>query len=59
MPTKIKSKKKKALTQRQKNTLKRHSVHHTKQHMTKMRKLMKGGKTFTQAHKIAMRTVGV
>tara|TARA_R100001463_G_scaffold63025_1_gene115973 strand:- start:285 stop:494 length:210 start_codon:yes stop_codon:yes gene_type:complete len=48
----------KALTQRQKDTLKRHSVHHTKKHMTMMRKLMKSGKTFTQSHKMAMKKVG-
>ena len=46
------------LTKRQKNTLKKHSVHHTKNHMAEMRKLMRGGKTFTQAHKSAMKKVG-
>ena len=46
------------LTKRQKNTLKKHSVHHTKKHMAEMRKLMRGGKTFTQAHKSAMKKVG-
>ena len=46
------------LTQRQKATLQRHSPHHTKKHMSEMRKLMKQGKTFGHAHKIAMRTVG-
>ena len=54
MPTKTN----KTLTQRQKNTLKKHSKHHTKKHMTLMRKLMKAGKTFTQAHKIAIKKVG-
>ena len=48
----------KELTKRQKDTLKRHSVHHTRKHMTEMRKLMKAGKTFTASHKIAMRKVG-
>ena len=48
----------KPLTQRQKDTLKRHSVHHTSKHMTEMRKLMRSGKTFTQSHKIAMKKVG-
>jgi len=48
----------KALTQRQKDTLKRHSVHHTSKHMTEMRKLMRSGKTFTQSHKIAMKKIG-
>ena len=55
MPTR---KKTKALTQRQKDTLKRHASHHTKKHMTMMRRLMRGGKTFTQSHRIAMRKVG-
>tara|TARA_Y100001973_G_C5180182_1_gene324381 strand:+ start:1482 stop:1637 length:156 start_codon:yes stop_codon:yes gene_type:complete len=49
---------KKQLTDRQKATLKRHSKHHTAKHMTEMRKLMRGGKTFTQSHKIAMKKVG-
>ena len=47
-----------ALTERQKTTLKKHSKHHTAKHMTEMRKLMRGGKTFTQSHKIAMKKVG-
>ena len=46
------------LTQRQKDTMKRHSKHHTKKHMDTMSKLMKGGKTFGEAHKIAMKKVG-
>lgn len=48
----------KELTKRQKDTLKRHSVHHTRKHMTEMKKLMRSGKTFTASHKIAMRKVG-
>ena len=51
-------KKKSGLTKRQEDTLKRHSVHHTKKHMSHMKKLMRGGKTFTESHKIAMRKVG-
>ena len=47
-----------ALTKRQKATLKRHSVHHTAKHMTEMRKMMGAGKTFTQAHRAAMKKVG-
>jgi hypothetical protein len=46
------------LTKRQKDTLKKHSFHHTKKHMAEMRKLMRGGKTFTQAHRSAMKKVG-
>ena len=51
-------KKKKALTKRQEDTLKKHSVHHTKKHMSTMRKLMSEGKTFTESHKMAMKKVG-
>lgn len=46
------------LTQRQEDTLKRHSVHHSSAHMTMMRKLMRGGETFTAAHKKAQKKVG-
>tara|TARA_Y100001972_G_C7489128_1_gene248183 strand:- start:162 stop:356 length:195 start_codon:yes stop_codon:yes gene_type:complete len=46
------------LTQRQKDAMKRHSKHHTKAHMDNMTKLMKGGKTFMEAHKITMKKVG-
>lgn len=46
------------LTQRQKDTMKRHSKHHTKKHITHMTKLMKEGKTFGQSHKIAMKKSG-
>ena len=34
------------MTKRQKDTLERHSVHHTKEHMDLMKKEMKAGKTF-------------
>jgi hypothetical protein len=51
-------KKKKALTKRQEDTLKKHSVHHTKKHMSTMKKLMSEGKTFGESHKIAMKKVG-
>ena len=47
-----------ALTKRQKQTLLRHSKHHTKKHMTMMRSLMEKGKTFGQAHKAAQKKVG-
>ena len=48
------------LTKRQEKTLEKHSVHHTKKHMSLMRKLMGGKqkKSFTEAHKIAMKDVG-
>tara|TARA_B100000214_G_scaffold211520_1_gene153628 strand:+ start:1059 stop:1208 length:150 start_codon:yes stop_codon:yes gene_type:complete len=47
-----------ALTKRQKETLSRHSKHHTKKHMTFMKQMMEKGSTFTQAHKQAMKKVG-
>ena len=48
----------KSLTMRQKQTLKKHSVHHTAKHMASMRKAMGSGKTFGAAHKEAMKKVG-
>jgi|TARA_R100001463_G_scaffold88792_1_gene143589 hypothetical protein len=50
--------KQKQLTTRQKETLKKHSVHHTAKHMAEMRKMMRGGKTFSAAHKAAIKKVG-
>ena len=46
------------LTKRQEDTLKRHKKHHTAKHMAFMRRQMKAGKTFTAAHKLAMKKVG-
>ena len=46
------------LTGQQKAVMKRHSVHHTPAHMKYMVILMRKGKSFTQAHKITMKTVG-
>tara|TARA_B100000424_G_scaffold270863_1_gene271420 strand:- start:739 stop:891 length:153 start_codon:yes stop_codon:yes gene_type:complete len=48
----------KQLTKRQKDALSRHKKHHTNKHMAMMRKAMKKGKTFKQAHKMAMKKVG-
>tara|TARA_Y100001937_G_C6963554_1_gene259979 strand:- start:158 stop:310 length:153 start_codon:yes stop_codon:yes gene_type:complete len=48
----------KTLTKRQKDILKKHSVHHSKKHMAMMRKEMRMGKSFTAAHKKAQRLVG-
>ena len=39
-----------ALTDKQKKTLKKHSVHHSKKHMAIMSALMNKGKSFNQAH---------
>ena len=38
--------------------MKKHREHHTKKHMDMMTKSMRAGKTFTQAHKEAMKKVG-
>ena len=57
-PKKKKTTKKKKLTQRQLNTLKKHSVHHTKGHMNMMKRLMRSGKSFTESHRVTMRKFG-
>ena len=49
---------KKELTQRQKDTLKKHSKHHSAKHMAMMKKEMKNGKTFSESHKMAQKKVG-
>ena len=51
-------KKTKKLTKRQPDALSRHSEHHPSKHMAEMRKAMKSGKTFSAAHKSAMKKVG-
>ncbi len=51
-------KKKKSLTQRQKDTLKRHSKHHSTKHMASMKKDMIAGMSFSASHKKAMKKVG-
>ena len=38
--------------------LKEASKHHSKKHMDLMKKLMKEGKSFAEAHKIALKEVG-
>ena len=48
----------KKLTEVQKTKLKKHSVHHTKKHMSMMRMLMRKGKTFSEAHKESQKKVG-
>tara|TARA_R100000995_G_scaffold75508_1_gene44890 strand:+ start:454 stop:651 length:198 start_codon:yes stop_codon:yes gene_type:complete len=55
---KPKKKKKVKLTTRQQNKLKEHSAHHTDQHMNFMKRLMRQGVSFTQAHKRAQAKVG-
>ena len=39
------------LTTRQKNLLEKHSEHHSDKHMEFMKRRMRAGDTFTQAHK--------
>ena len=46
------------LTKKQKEMLEKHKVHHTPKHMQMMKKLMKQGKSFSQAHKMAMTSLG-
>ena len=48
----------KKLTQKQKDKLKKHSVHHTQKHMRSMRMAMMRGQSFDKAHKDAMAKVG-
>ena len=51
---KLRSKKKRKevkLTTRQKNLLAKHSEHHSDAHMAYMKRRMRAGDTFTQAHK--------
>ena len=46
----------KGLSTRQKKTMRKHARHHSLKHMRQMASAMKKGRTFTQAHRIAMRT---
>ena len=48
----------KDLSKGQKELMKEHKEHHTKEHMTMMRKLMKEGYCFQQAHDITMKKIG-
>ena len=48
----------KELTQRQKDTLKKHSKHHTKKHMQYMYNSMRRGTSFNKAHVNAQKKVG-
>ena len=47
-----------SLNTRQQNAMKRHHKHHTSGHIRHMVKSMNKGKTFTQAHKLAVKKVG-
>ena len=46
------------LTTRQKNLLEKHSEHHSDKHMEFIKRRMRAGDTFTQAHKKAQAKVG-
>jgi len=46
------------IDKKEKNTLKKHSVHHTAKHMSTMKKKMKKGTTFKKSHNQAMKKVG-
>ena len=48
----------KELSKGQKELMKEHKVHHTAAHMSEMRKLMKKGYCFQQAHDITMKIIG-
>ena len=48
----------KKLTKRQIATLAKHREHHTKKHMDYMKTRMRNGRTYTAAHKAAMKKVG-
>jgi len=47
-----------SLNIKQRNAMKRHSVHHTGNHLKSMVNAMKKGATFGQSHKMAMKKVG-
>ena len=46
------------LNARQMKAMRKHSKHHTAKHLRSMARAMKNGRTFTQAHKSAMKKVG-
>tara|TARA_R100000995_G_scaffold63390_1_gene32745 strand:- start:449 stop:622 length:174 start_codon:yes stop_codon:yes gene_type:complete len=46
------------LNARQMKAMRKHSKHHTAKHLRSMARAMKKGRTFTQAHKSAMKKVG-
>ena len=49
---------KKTLTDSQVNKLSQHSVHHSKNHMKSMVRMMANCKSFTESHKSVLKTVG-
>jgi len=55
---KVVKKEKKTMTQKQKDKLKEHSKKHSAKHMSAMKKMMKGGASFTKAHNAAKKITG-
>ena len=55
---KVVKKEKKTMTQKQKDKLKEHSKKHSAKHMSAMKKMMKGGSSFTKAHNAAKKMTG-
>lgn len=58
LSVKARKKNKKELTKAQKSRLRKHKAHHTKKHMQMMINMMRDGKSFSKAHKAAMKKVG-
>ena len=54
----VKKGSKPSLTDKQKEMLNKHKVHHTKKHMDFMKKEMLNGSSFTESHKKAKKMVG-
>ena len=46
------------LSQKDKSVIKKHSTHHSLEHMKYMIGVMRNGKSFEEAHKIAMKKIG-
>jgi len=47
-----------SLTKKQKSLMAKHSEHHSQKHMQDMTKSMNSGKSFSPAHKSAIKKVG-
>ena len=47
-----------SLNPRQQEAMKRHSVHHSPNHIKIMVRAILSGRTFTEAHKLAMKLAG-
>ena len=46
------------VSKQQEKALKKHSVHHSKEHMSMMRQMMERGSSFKKAHEAAQKKVG-